>query len=197
MITLEKKALITTLLLASSSFLQAVKTKQDNIHMAAWRGDAAMVRQFIDRNPNLVNQTDNSGWTPLHCAAARGQEEVVRLLCSQPTVRVNKREIHHHTPLDYAFHSNNPVEIAYLLVINGAHGGKHGINPLNCRRGLEVWDKIRPLNIARSNVVVTLIMGFRPRTGANSPIKILPLFLVTRIIMKYLLLKQFEPVTNK
>lgn len=62
----------------------ADKTVSDRIHrnalyFAVKSGSLGMIRQFI--NPESCNQHDSLwGWTPLHCAANKGDMKVVKLL---------------------------------------------------------------------------------------------------------------------
>uniref|UniRef100_K7EVL8 Ankyrin repeat and sterile alpha motif domain containing 1A n=1 Tax=Pongo abelii TaxID=9601 RepID=K7EVL8_PONAB len=73
------------------------------LHLAAWKGDAQIVRLLIHQGPShtRVNEQNNDNETALHCAAQYGHTEVVKVLLEEltdPTMRNNKFE----TPLDLA-----------------------------------------------------------------------------------------------
>ena len=42
-----------------------------SLHQACGDGDLALVRELLEQEP-LINQTDNSGRTPLFCASREG-----------------------------------------------------------------------------------------------------------------------------
>uniref|UniRef100_A0A8C5RWV3 Ankyrin repeat and sterile alpha motif domain containing 1A n=1 Tax=Laticauda laticaudata TaxID=8630 RepID=A0A8C5RWV3_LATLA len=73
------------------------------LHLAAWKGDAEIVKLLIHQGPShtKVNEQNNDNETALHCAAQYGHTEVVKVLLEEltdPTMRNNKFE----TPLDLA-----------------------------------------------------------------------------------------------
>lgn len=57
-----------------------------DIHVAAWKGDVALVRQFLALDAAIVNARDESEmgerFTPLHYASYQGHLELVALLVS-------------------------------------------------------------------------------------------------------------------
>nr|XP_033807653.1 ankyrin repeat and sterile alpha motif domain-containing protein 1B [Geotrypetes seraphini] len=86
------------------------------IHLAAWRGDADIVKILICQGPShsRVNEQNYENETALHCAAQYGHSEVAALLLeehSDPTLRNNKLE----TPLDLAAHYGR-LRVVKLLI---------------------------------------------------------------------------------
>lgn len=55
-----------------------------DIHVAAWRGNVQLMRQFLDLDPSLVSAADDSEvgerYTPLHYAAYQGHLDMCTLL---------------------------------------------------------------------------------------------------------------------
>jgi ankyrin repeat protein len=55
--------------------------KEDHpIHVAAESGDVAVVRRFLDDDPNLVRNVNRAGGHPLHRAVVSGAQRLVKLL---------------------------------------------------------------------------------------------------------------------
>jgi len=87
-----------------------------DIHEAAEAGNIEAVKQHLDGGAH-VNAKSESGWTPLHTAAARGHKEIVELLIVEGAdVNAGDKII---TPLHLAAFHGQP-EIAELLIAKGA-----------------------------------------------------------------------------
>lgn len=52
----------------------------DNLFLAAKDGDSATLAQLINEQPDLINQTTQRGWTPLHVASFMGHLDCISLL---------------------------------------------------------------------------------------------------------------------
>ncbi|KAK4989785.1 hypothetical protein LTR50_002959 [Elasticomyces elasticus] len=57
----------------------SAETGETALHIAAYRGDIAKVREQLDSGMS-VHSTDERGWTPLHSAASAGQYAIVPIL---------------------------------------------------------------------------------------------------------------------
>ena len=59
----------------------AAQDQSASFHEAVKGGDLEKVKTLLEGNPNLVFSADNpNGYTPLHCAALKGQKDVAALL---------------------------------------------------------------------------------------------------------------------
>ena len=83
------------------------------LHLAALKGDAAMVALLIKKGA-AVNATNDDGASPLFLAAAYGSAEVVELLVAAGA-DVNARNLRRTTPLIEAVQSRNTEAIRVLL----------------------------------------------------------------------------------
>ena len=72
------------------------------LHIAAGRGDLAMVRILATAPDAIMNLRNNRGQTPLHYAAGNGHADVIWFLRMLPDVDVNAVDAHGSTPLHYA-----------------------------------------------------------------------------------------------
>src|SRR5208337_1072836 len=72
------------------------------IHDAAMKGDVAKVKAILQVHPELVLSEDTDGETPLHWAAAFGQEDIVDLLLANNTDALAKTNKAGETPLHVA-----------------------------------------------------------------------------------------------
>lgn len=88
------------------------------IHDAAGQGDLAKVKMLLNSNPNLVNEKDKHGLTPLHLAAWEGHKDVAELLISKGA-NVNAKCKDGSTPLHFAAMFGHK-DIAALLISKGA-----------------------------------------------------------------------------
>lgn len=90
----------------------------DEIHDAAQEGNIETVKMLVAENRELVNVPDEFGQTPLHLAAASGQEEIAEFLITQDA-DVNALNTVNQSVLLYAAYTGN-AEIAEKLIANGA-----------------------------------------------------------------------------
>jgi hypothetical protein len=88
---------------------------------AAKKGNVEAVRALLDADPGLILARDSDGSTPLHCAAWKGNEEVVVLLVERGAALMDENENDHWggTPLHAAAHANHRA-IAETLIRAGA-----------------------------------------------------------------------------
>jgi ankyrin repeat protein len=123
--------------LASS---QAEKTMNsiNPLHEAVLEGDLKKVKALLKRTPDLVFSKDESGMTPLHPAARRGDKDVAELLLANHAA-VNAKNIDGQTPLHWAA-LNGHKDLVQLLLANKADvnaKNNDGFTPLHpaARRG--------------------------------------------------------------
>jgi len=88
------------------------------LHLAAERGNEALVRLLIDNRVD-IKAKDDAGWTALHSAAKGGNKEVVRLLVEKGVDIKAKEDIYGETALHLAAERGNK-EVVQLLVEKGA-----------------------------------------------------------------------------
>jgi ankyrin repeat protein len=101
---------------------------------AAKKGEFAAVKALLDADPTLIDARDADGSTPLHCAAWKGNDQVVALLIERGASLSVENDNDHWggTPLHAAAHGNNR-EAARLLLEHGADPGfrsRNGRTPL-------------------------------------------------------------------
>ena len=51
-----------------------------SLHSAVASGNVERVKELMQHNPSLKEQTDEKGWTPLHVGCANGQLECVKVI---------------------------------------------------------------------------------------------------------------------
>ena len=102
---------------------------------AAKSGDTAHVRRLLAHDQTLLLARDKDGSTPLHCAAWKGNVDVVRILldAGAPINDHNQNSHWGTTPLHAAAHGNQRA-VAELLL---ARGGDVKAKNLNGRTPLE------------------------------------------------------------
>jgi len=84
-----------------------------------FHGNLEVVRELLDREPDLVHLVDDNELTPLHVAAQRGQNEVIKLLASRAADLDHSIEKHSWTPLVWASYRGH-LDTAMLLIELGA-----------------------------------------------------------------------------
>jgi len=99
-----------------------------DLGMACATGDLARVREWLDRDPSLVNRVSDyhsgypGGGAPIKNAAARGHLEIVRLLLEHGAdPNLPEEGIAPQGHALYAAAANGHYEIAKLLLEHGAH----------------------------------------------------------------------------
>lgn len=99
-----------------------------DLGMACATGDLARVREWLDRDPSLVNKLSDyhsgypGGGTPIKNAAARGHLEIVRLLLERGAdPNLPEEGIAPQGLALYSAAANGHFEIAKLLLEHGAH----------------------------------------------------------------------------
>ena len=99
------------------------RESSSDIWTAAYVGNAGRVRELLDLDPSLVNQSSEDGsGTPLAHAAARGHLEVVRLLLERGADPNVPEEGHApHGRALYAAVYNKHFDVARLLLEHGAN----------------------------------------------------------------------------
>ncbi|CUS11768.1 unnamed protein product [Tuber aestivum] len=72
---------------------------------------------------------DGKLWTPLHAAAARGHEGIVRLLTCHPHIDLNRKGIFGETALDLALRASCVSAANVLLSTRGIQAPDTCVNP--------------------------------------------------------------------
>lgn len=85
---------------------------------AAERGDAAAVRAAIERGVSPVAR-DRDRWAAVHFAAARGHEDVARVVLDASAANVNEPDRTGASPLHLAARGDH-AGVVRLLVLRGA-----------------------------------------------------------------------------
>jgi len=81
-------------------------------------GSIVKVKSIVERNPRLVNETDQNNGAALHCAVASGKVEIAGYLVEKGA-DVNAKDYKGNTPLLLTCREGN-LEMAELLVEKGA-----------------------------------------------------------------------------
>ena len=109
---------------------------QDNdqaFSKAIKKGDTYIVKKMVDRNPEIINEIDKNGYTPLHNAAYNRQKLVVdQLLASGADANVVQSK-HGSTPLHSAASKKCNAGVIKSLIDKGADQTKvdnYGKTPL-------------------------------------------------------------------
>jgi len=88
------------------------------IHKAAEKGNLARVKELLKANPQLLNEKDKRGFTPLHHAAGEERVEVAKFLVAEGA-DVSAKANDGRTPLHAAAAETSP-ELVGLLLSKGA-----------------------------------------------------------------------------
>jgi ankyrin repeat protein len=89
-------------------------TLAEDIHEAAKTGDLQQLKQFLGKNPSLVNSTDRDRMTPLHHAIDSGQLEAADLLITSGA-DIDAVNYKKETPLHIAAYEGNAEAVVLLL----------------------------------------------------------------------------------
>jgi len=105
-----KKPLLVLWLVGSMAFAGQAQ----DIFDALRKGDVEAVKTIVEAAPRLVDARDGDGRTPLHCAAAAGNADLVGYLVSKGA-KLEIQDAHHKTPLLLAAMSDRTDAVAVLL----------------------------------------------------------------------------------
>ena len=111
-----------------------------DLHAAVKRGDLAVMRRLLEKNPALANarsETDARGTYPLHVAAEAGQEGAARLLLEYGA-DVSRLDLENDSiALGWAAFFGRPEVVKVLLGAGSEvnQRNKHGLTPLGCAVG--------------------------------------------------------------
>jgi ankyrin repeat protein len=104
------------------------------IHDAAKAGDLEKVKVLLRKNPDLVNEKGEYGWTALQFAVHSNRKEMVKLLLENKSdVNATEATCHDGTPLHIAAFSKDRAMAEILLAYNADVGSKdeYGRTPLH------------------------------------------------------------------
>jgi hypothetical protein len=92
----------------------------NDIHEAAKKGDLEMIQKILDKNPELLDTPDKSGFTPLHWAVIFGKKDMIEYLIGKGAdIKGHNKALRGWTPLQAALFAYNN-NVADLLVSHGA-----------------------------------------------------------------------------
>ena len=136
------------------------------LHVAAASGRTDVVKRIVEGvgdTKDLVNVSDEEGWTPLHSAVSGGRDAVVELLLAlgADVAAANKGG---RTALHYAA-SKNHVEIAHMLIKAGAKVNRKdgvGCTPLHRAASAGHAEMCEVLLEAGADIEATDRMGQTP-----------------------------------
>ncbi|HVX01175.1 MAG TPA: ankyrin repeat domain-containing protein, partial [Candidatus Babeliaceae bacterium] len=85
------------------------------LHAAVWRQDVQAIQKLIAQNPELVNEQDNNGDTPMHIAGTQPHTPVLNLLLNKFT-NLNIRNNKKNTPIQIIFTNVCPGNLSCIAV---------------------------------------------------------------------------------
>ncbi len=101
-------------------FIVVPSVISDEIHDAAKKGDLEKIQKILDKNPELLDTPDKSGFTPLHWAVIYGKKDMIEYLIGRGAdIKGHREALRGWTPLQAALFAYNN-DVADLLVIHGA-----------------------------------------------------------------------------
>ena len=100
---------------ASQSSTLPKQEGESELHAAVRAGDLSKVILLVETGEK-VDSFDSNGWTPLHAAAARGNDDILRhLLCQFPNVEIRGTHMNEDTPLSFAALNGQAKSVEILL----------------------------------------------------------------------------------
>jgi len=120
------------------------------LSLAAWGGEFAKVKEYVDKGVVKVNHRDSKNLTGLHCAAAKGHQDIVDYLISKGA-DVTLQDGNYNTPLHYGAAQGNEF-IVKALVGKGAK-----VDVTNKKGETPLYNAIK--NIRYNNVEYLLSKG--------------------------------------
>jgi ankyrin repeat protein len=87
----------------------------NNLISACKDNNAIIVETILNQEPEIVNNRDSSGCTPLHYACAEGHLRIVRLLIERSIVDLNALDNNGFSPFYYAVMKGHIDVYKYLL----------------------------------------------------------------------------------
>ena len=136
-----------------------VKKESTAAHTAAFRGFTDVVRLLIDSEPNLLNQSNNRGFTPLHMAASKGHVQTVNLLLSYAGIELDTQSDTGSAALHFAA-KNDHLDIVKQLVSAGANinlTNNNGHTPLSWAQEQKIEPIASYLKIKGANDSVNVV----------------------------------------
>ena len=103
------------------TILDKDKRGQNALHYCAENQNLNCIEQIIEADPDLLNQTDEEGYTPLHLAVISGNSSIVKFLISKGA-DVNAVDNEKHSAIHWAtgrkiemFINSNTVKVHLIL----------------------------------------------------------------------------------
>ena len=168
-----------------------------DIYCAIQDGQVMRVQELISASPHLINCQDSSGFSILHCAIANKQQEIADFLIERGA-DVDITDSTRQTPLHYAIDTNQPYIVSKLLearanvnicnIFGESPAVVHRPQSKQPKEALEILAKFpQRLTENTHSVALTLAMSTHERLGSESPMNLLPQFLlhsISKIVKK-------------
>ena len=139
-------------LLQPETILDKDKRGQNALHYCAENQNLNCIEQIIEADPDLLNQTDEEGYTPLHLAVISGNSSIVKFLISKGA-DVNAVDNEKHSAIHWATGRKN-LNVHKIMFV---HLGQENRGALP--KGL--WDKV----FAALNLKTELILTIKISNG--------------------------------
>jgi hypothetical protein len=138
----------------------AAQDQSASFHEAVKGGDLEKVKTLLEGNPNLVFSADNpNGYTPLHCAALKGQKDVAALLLASKAV-INAKDNCGRTPLHDAAIGGNTNEVELLLANKAEVNAREGLGKTPLHYAAAIGHKDVAALLLASEAEVNAVDGF-------------------------------------
>lgn len=111
------------------------------LHLATMDGKVKVMRHLMQTYPQLINETNNSNYAPLHVAARHNQAEAIKVLVNEGRYRVDATA-NDETALHKAAKFGNTEAVAALIECNAK---------VNERTDYDEGDCYTPLQFAVNN----------------------------------------------